>query len=58
MSENSKDLKKVLQREKCFRNSIEMAFQDMISWPTLLSVLEEMTPTLVECRQLVQGSLE
>ena len=51
ITQNSNNL---LQRENCFKHSIQMAFQDLISWPTLISILEDMTPTLVECKQLVK----
>ena len=51
ITQNSNNL---LQRENCFKHSIQMAFQDLISWPTLISILEDMTPTFVECKQLVK----
>ena len=52
--QNSQKSIKLLQRENCFKHSIQMAFQDLISWPTLISILEDMTPTFVECKQLVK----
>ena len=58
MNPSSKDLEKLLQREDCFKHTIRMAFQDMISWLTLVSILEEMTPTIVECKQLIKVLLD
>ena len=52
--EITKNLDNLLQRENCFKHSIQMAFQDLITWPTLISILEDMTPTLVECKQLIK----
>ena len=46
------------QLEKYFRNSINLALQDKMTWSTLSLLLEEMVPTLLECKQLVKVLLE
>ena len=46
------------QLEKYFRNSVKMAIQDKMTWSTLSLLLEDMAPTLLECKQLVKILLQ
>ena len=44
--------------EAYFKNSIQMALENNVSWTTLALMLDEMTPTLTKTKELVKVLLE
>ena len=46
------------QLEKYFRYSIQMVFQDKLSWSTLTFLLVDMAQTVVDCKQLIKVLLK
>ena len=58
MNKTTSKKQELPQLEKYFRNSINLALQDKMTWSTLSLLLEDMAPTLIECKQLVKVLLE
>ena len=44
--------------KRYLRNSINLALQDKLSWTTLVSLLDDMTSTLDQCKELINILLE
>ena len=45
---------KMAQLEKFFGNAIKLALQDQMSWSILTSLVDDMTSTLDQCKQLIK----
>ena len=54
MKEIIMDSEKGPKHERFFKNAIKLALQDKLSWSTLVSLVNEMTSTLDECKQLIK----